>query len=42
MTKSPMPDEFNSSVKIIQIELDNPAMMELLTTYESKGLKKFE
>jgi len=38
---SPIPPEFNSEVKIIQIELDNPTMMELLTTYESKGLKKF-
>lgn len=39
---SPMPVEFKSGVKIIQIELDNPAIMELLTTYESKGLKKLE
>lgn len=42
MTPSPVPDEFTSGVKIIQIELDNPTMMELLTTYESKGLKRFE
>jgi len=41
-TPSPVPEAFPPNIKIIQIELENPAMMELLTTYESRGLKKFE
>ena len=42
MKASPIPPGFESSVKIVQIELDNPDMMELLKNYNRKGLKKLE
>jgi len=36
------PPQFNSTIKIIQVELPNPQMIDLYHDFKSKGLNKFE
>ncbi|SFE46081.1 hypothetical protein SAMN05518672_106202 [Chitinophaga sp. CF118] len=44
LVSSPVPNKFSSPYKIVQVELDNPELMDLIEydNYKKKGLKKVE